>query len=73
MDHEIVKKMETTKIEDEKGKKAESVSEVINAQRFCAVCVRVCVCVLRIPCRLWCCNFCACVCFGPRLRANLQS
>ena len=68
MDHEIVKKMETTKIEDEKGKKAELGSEVINAQRFC-----VCVCVLRIPCRLWCCSFCACVCFGPRLRANPQS
>ena len=42
MDHEIVKKMETTKIEDEKGKKAESGSEVINAQMFY---VNVCVCV----------------------------
>ena len=50
MDHEIVKKMETTKIEDEKGKKAESGSEVINAQMFY---VNVCVCVLGIPCRLW--------------------
>ena len=56
MDHEIVKKMETTKIEDEKGKKAESGSEVINAQMFyvnVCVCVCVCVCVLGIPCRLW--------------------
>ena len=43
MDHEIVKKMETTKIEDEKGKKAESGSEVINAQRFY---VNVCVCCI---------------------------
>ena len=45
MDHEIVKKMETTKIEDEKGKKAESGSEVINTFTNIFVSVHVCVCV----------------------------
>ena len=48
MDHEIIKKMETTKIEDEKGKKAESGSEVIKYIKKCfcfSMCVSVCLCV----------------------------